>query len=82
MVNITYGHSSLEVFKLDGDTLRSKVSSNSSGVFKWGAEKISDDIVFGTSLAYILQVMLISKWWSKSELDTYILGTICTKNIY
>ena len=64
--------------KLDGDTLRSKVSSNSSGI-QMGAEKISDDIVFGTSLAYITSDVNFKNDEAKSELDTYILGLYAQK---
>ena len=71
--------------KLDGDTLRSKVSSNSSGI-QMGAEKISDDIVFGTSLAYITSDVNFKNDEAKSELDTYILGLyaqkIFTNNVF
>jgi outer membrane autotransporter protein len=64
--------------KLNGDTLRSKVSSNSSGI-QLGAEKISDDVVFGTSLAYITSDIDFKNDETKSDLDTYILGLYAQK---
>lgn len=64
--------------KLNGDTLRSKVSSNSSGI-QMGAEKISDDIVFGTSLAYIASDVNFKNDEAKSDMDTYILGLYAQK---
>ena len=64
--------------KLNGDTLRSKVSSNSSGI-QMGVEKISDDVVFGTSLAYIASDVNFKNDETKSDLDTYILGLYAQK---
>ena len=64
--------------KLNGDTLRSKVSSNSSGI-QLGAEKISDDVVFGTSLAYIASDVNFKNDEAKSDIDTYILGLYAQK---
>ena len=64
--------------KLNGDTLRSKVSSNSSGI-QMGAEKISDDVIFGTSLAYISSDVNFKNDEAKSDIDTYILGLYAQK---
>lgn len=64
--------------KLNGDTLRSKVSSNSSGI-QLGVEKISDDVVIGTSLAYIGSDIDFKNDETKSDIDSYILGLYAQK---
>lgn len=64
--------------KLNGDTLRSEVSSKTSGL-QFGIEKISDDVVVGTSFAYIGTNVNFENDETKSDLDSYILGLYAQK---
>lgn len=64
--------------KLNGDRLRSAVDSKTTGM-QFGIERISDDIVFGTSFAYIGTNVDFKNNEAKSDMDSYILGLYAQK---